>query len=72
MIKNESDTSWKEMYQVFNMGHRFEIYVYQDFAEDIMHIAKEFGMDAQIIGECYKSNDKKLTIRSQYGEFEYI
>ncbi len=71
MIKQESGTSWKEMYQVFNMGHRFEIYVYQDFAEDIIHIAKEFGMDAQIIGEVYKSDEKKLTIKSPYGEFEY-
>lgn len=71
MIKQESGTSWKEMYQVFNMGHRFEIYVYQDFAEDIIHIAKEFGMDAQIIGEVYKSDEKKLTIKSPHGEFEY-
>jgi len=71
MIKQESGTSWKEMYQVFNMGHRFEIYVFQDFAEDIIHIAKEFGMDAQIIGEVYKSDAKKLTIKSPYGEFEY-
>ena len=71
MIKEESGTSWKEMYQVFNMGHRFEIYVYQDFAEDIIHIAKEFGMDAQIVGEVYKSDEKKLTIKSPYGEFEY-
>jgi phosphoribosylformylglycinamidine cyclo-ligase len=71
MIKQESGTSWKEMYQVFNMGHRFEIYVFQDFAEDIIHIAKEFGMDAQIIGEVYKSDEKKLTIKSPYGEFEY-
>ena len=72
MIKQESGTEWKEMYQVFNMGHRFEIYVYQDFAEDILQIAKEFGIDAQIIGECYKSDSKKLTIKSPHGEFEYF
>jgi len=72
IIKQESGTDWKEMYQVFNMGHRFEIYVYQDFAEDIIQIAKEYGIDAQIIGECYKSDSKKLTIKSPYGEFEYV
>ena len=72
MIKQESHTDWKEMYQVFNMGHRFEIYVYQDFAEDIMNIAKELGIEAKIIGQCYSSDHKKLTIQSEYGEFEYF
>jgi len=71
IIQKESQTKWKEMYQVFNMGHRFEIYVFQEFAEDIIQITRNFGIDAQIIGHCYTSNNKKLTIKSPHGEFEY-
>ncbi len=71
IIQKESQTNWKEMYQVFNMGHRFEIYVFQEFAEDIIQITRNFGIDAQIIGHCYTSNNKKLTIKSPHGEFEY-
>src|SRR6056297_1566098 len=71
IIQKESHTEWKEMYQVFNMGHRFEIYVFEEFAEDIIQIAKDFGIDAKIIGQCYSSKNKKLTINSPYGNFEY-
>jgi phosphoribosylformylglycinamidine cyclo-ligase len=71
IIKKESGTDWKEMYQVFNMGHRFEIYVKQRYADDIIKISKEFGIDAKVIGHCYASDQKGLTIKSPYGVFEY-
>ncbi len=71
IIQEQSGTSWEEMYKVFNMGHRFEIYVYPEFADDIIAIAKEFGIDARIIGYCSESNTKKLTIKSPMGEFHY-
>lgn len=71
IIKEESDTPWVEMYKVFNMGHRMEIYVYPEFAEDIIDIARSFGVDAQIIGRCEASETNRLTIKSTYGEFTY-
>ncbi|MHC1705675.1 MAG: AIR synthase related protein [Tenuifilaceae bacterium] len=71
IIQEVSGTDWKEMYKVFNMGHRFEIYVYPEFADDIISLSKEFGIDAQIVGYCSSYHGKKLTIRSQMGEFEY-
>lgn len=71
LIQAESKTDWKEMYQVFNMGHRMEIYVSQDIAEDIIAISKSFNIDARIVGRVEDSNTKKLTIKSEYGEFEY-
>jgi len=71
LIQNESNTDWKEMYKVFNMGHRFEIYLPKKFANDIINISKEFNVDAQIIGYCKASTEKKLTIKSKYGEFIY-
>ncbi|MEA3318184.1 MAG: phosphoribosylformylglycinamidine cyclo-ligase [Bacteroidota bacterium] len=71
IIQKESNTSWKEMYKVFNMGHRFEIYVYPEFADDIVNIAKEFGIEAKIIGKCKKAKNKSLTIKSEFGEFNY-
>ena len=71
MIQDQSGTSWEEMYQVFNMGHRFEIYVFPEFAEDIIHIAREFDVEARIIGHCHQAEDKKLTIKSEFGEFHY-
>lgn len=72
MIQKESGTSWEEMYKVFNMGHRFEIYVYPEFADDIVAIAREFGVDAQIIGSCHKrEKGNKLIIKSDKGEFTY-
>lgn len=71
IIQEQSGTPWQEMYKVFNMGHRFEIYVYPEFADDIIAIAREFNIDAQIVGYCTESTSKKLTIKSQFGEFHY-
>jgi phosphoribosylformylglycinamidine cyclo-ligase len=72
LIQEESKTDWKEMYQVFNMGHRLEIYTDEVSAQRMIEISNEFGVDAQIIGRVEASdNGKKLTIKSQYGLFEY-
>ncbi|MDD2563341.1 MAG: phosphoribosylformylglycinamidine cyclo-ligase, partial [Salinivirgaceae bacterium] len=64
-------TDWKEMYQVFNMGHRFEIYTSAEHAQQIISIANSFNLEAKIVGYCKKAEQNKLTIRSEYGEFEY-
>lgn len=71
LIQEQSGTSWDEMYKVFNMGHRFELYVPEAIAQDIIAISKEFNVDAQIIGRCEAHDGKKLTINSEYGTFEY-
>ena len=71
LIKEQSGTEWAEMYKVFNMGHRFELYVPQEIAENIISISKEFHVDAKIIGRCEAHQGKKLTIKSEFGEFEY-
>jgi phosphoribosylformylglycinamidine cyclo-ligase len=71
LIQQESGTDWKEMYKVFNMGHRMEIYVPQSIAQNIIDVSKEFNLDARIIGRCEKHNGKKLTIESEFGKFEY-
>jgi len=72
LIQEESKTEWKEMYKVFNMGHRMEIYVNPSIAEAIIEISKSFNIDAQIVGRVEKSNEgKKLTIESPYGTFNY-
>ena len=71
LIHEQSGTGWKEMYQVFNMGHRFEIYTSEKNAEEIMSIARGFKLDAQIIGHCEASDNKKLSIISEFGRFEY-
>lgn len=71
IIHEQSETPWKEMYKVFNMGHRFEIYTNQKNASEIISIAGEFNLEAQIIGYCEHSDGKKLTISSEFGEFEY-
>jgi len=71
IIQEQSNTPWHEMYKVFNMGHRFEIYVYPEFADDIIAIAKEFNVDAQVVGYCAEAASNKLTIKSPYGEFHY-
>lgn len=71
IIQETSGTDWQEMYKVFNMGHRLEIYVQPEFAKDIIAISKEFGVDAQIVGYCSKHNGNKLTIKSPFGEFYY-
>ena len=71
LIQEQSKTDWKEMYQVFNCGHRMELYVSADIAEDIIAISKSFNVDAQIVGKVEESEDKKLTIKSEFGIFEY-
>ena len=71
MIQKESSTDWKEMYKVFNMGHRMEIYVNEDIASNIINISKSYNVDAQIIGRVEYSDEKKLTIVSKHGEFNY-
>lgn len=70
MIREESQTDWKEMYKVFNMGHRMEIYVKPEFAEKAINISKSFNIDAQIIGHI-EEGEKSLTIKSEFGEFNY-
>ena len=71
MIQTESNTKWQEMYKVFNMGHRFEIYLPQEYANEIIAISKSFNIDAQIVGRCEKSDNKQLTIESEFGQFKY-
>jgi phosphoribosylformylglycinamidine cyclo-ligase len=71
LIQKESGTTWEEMYKVFNMGHRMELYVPEEVAQGIIEISKSFNVDAQIIGRVEQSETKKLTIKSEYGEFEY-
>ncbi|MDR0982563.1 MAG: phosphoribosylformylglycinamidine cyclo-ligase [Culturomica sp.] len=71
LIHEQSGTEWKEMYKVFNMGHRMEVYVKPDIADEIIAIAKSFNVDARIVGHCHASSANKLTIKSEYGEFVY-
>lgn len=71
MIQKESNTDWKEMYKVFNMGHRMEVYIPEQYANDIIAVSKSFGVDAQIVGRVETSDKNKLTIESPYGKFEY-
>ncbi|MCK4990745.1 MAG: phosphoribosylformylglycinamidine cyclo-ligase [Bacteroidales bacterium] len=71
MIQEESGTAWKEMYQVFNMGHRFEIYTDEQTAEGIISLAGFHKIEARIVGRCEQANHKKLTIIGEQGEFVY-
>ncbi len=71
LIQEQSKTDWKEMYQVFNCGHRMEIYVPPAIADAIIAISKSFNVDAQIVGRVETSDKKKLTITSEFGEFFY-
>ena len=71
LIHQESGTSWEEMYQVFNMGHRMELYVDPSIAEDIIAISESFGVAAQIVGRVEESATKELTITSDFGTFKY-
>ena len=70
-IQQQSKTEWKEMYKVFNCGHRFEVYLPQEYAQQVIEISKSFGIDAQIIGRIEPSDHTHLTIHSEYGTFEY-
>lgn len=71
LIQEQSKTDWKEMYQVFNCGHRMELYVSPEVAQDIIDISKSFQVDAKIIGRVEASEKKKLTINSEFGVFVY-
>ena len=71
LIQEQSKTDWKEMYQVFNCGHRMELYVASEIAEDIISISKSFNVNAQIVGRVETSEDKRLTIDSEFGVFNY-
>jgi phosphoribosylformylglycinamidine cyclo-ligase len=71
MIQEESKTPWQEMYRVFNMGHRLEIYTDAESAARMIEIAERFHIDARIVGRVESSNKKMLTITSDHGEFTY-
>jgi phosphoribosylformylglycinamidine cyclo-ligase len=71
LIQEQSKTDWKEMYQVFNCGHRMELYVSPEISQNIIAISKSFHVDAQIVGRVEASETKKLTIKSEFGVFEY-
>ena len=71
LIQEQSNTDWKEMYQVFNCGHRMEIYVSPEIAQDIISISKSYNVNAQIVGSVAAADTKKLTIKSEFGVFEY-
>ena len=71
LIQQESQTSWQEMYKVFNMGHRMELYVPESIAADLISISQSFGIDAQIIGHVEAADKKQVTITSEHGEFVY-
>jgi phosphoribosylformylglycinamidine cyclo-ligase len=71
LIHEESGTDWQEMYRVFNMGHRMELYVSEKTAEPILRISKSFDIDARTAGHCRQSSSKKVTIKSEFGEFVY-
>ncbi len=71
LIQEQSGTDWKEMYKVFNMGHRMEIYLAPEHAQTVIDISKSFGIDAQIVGFVEKSDKTELVIESEFGRFEY-
>lgn len=71
LIQEQSGTDWKEMYQVFNMGHRMEIYVPAEIANDIIEISKSFNVEAKVVGRVEAAESNKLTIKSEFGEFVY-
>lgn len=71
LIQEQSGTDWKEMYKVFNMGHRMEIYLPQEYAQEVINISKSYNIDAQIVGYVEKSDKTALVIDSEFGYFEY-
>lgn len=71
LIQKESGTSWKEMYQVFNMGHRMEIYLGEPDAPFVIDLARSFGIDAQVVGQVEDADGEKVHIESPFGIFEY-
>jgi phosphoribosylformylglycinamidine cyclo-ligase len=71
LIQEESKTDWSEMYEVFNMGHRFEIYLKPEHADDVIIISKQFNVDAKIIGRVEESGQNEMTISGEMGKFTY-
>lgn len=71
LIQEQSNTDWKEMYKVFNMGHRMEIYLPEEYAQEVIQISKSYNIDAQIVGFVEKSDKTELVIESEFGHFEY-
>jgi len=71
LIQQESGTNWQEMYKVFNMGHRMELYVGEDIAQELISISQSFGIEAQIIGRVEAAEQKQVTVKSEFGEFVY-
>lgn len=71
LIQHESNTDWQEMYKVFNMGHRMELYIPQEIAAEVISISESFGIPAQIVGRVEASDEKKVTIHSPFGTFNY-
>ena len=71
LIQEQSGTDWKEMFKVFNMGHRMEIYLPAEFAEEVIAVSESFGVDARIVGRVEAYEGKKLTIQSEHGKFIY-
>ena len=71
LIQEQSKTDWREMYQVFNCGHRMELYVNPEIAKELISISESYDVDAKIVGRVEKSDTKKLTIKSEYGTFYY-
>ena len=71
LIQEQSQTDWKEMYQVFNCGHRMELYVSPEIAAEIISISKSYNVNAQVVGRVEASFSKKLTIKSEFGKFKY-
>ena len=72
IIHEESGTDWKEMYKVFNMGHRMEVYLPQQYAQNVIDISESFGVEAQIVGRVEAAREKQVTIKSDKGEFTYL
>ena len=71
LIHDQSNTDWKEMYRVFNMGHRMEIYLPEVYASKVIEISRSFNVDAQVVGRVEKSNIRELVIESEFGRFVY-
>jgi phosphoribosylformylglycinamidine cyclo-ligase len=72
LIQESSGTDWKEMYKVFNMGHRMEIYLDAKFAQQVIDISKHFGVEGKIIGRVERATEKQVTVRGEHGEFNYV
>ena len=71
LIQEQSDTDWKEMYKVFNMGHRMELYLPEKYADRVIEISRSFNVDAQMIGHVEESEKRELIIESETGEYRY-